>query len=336
MSNVLKKGIDISTWQGDVNFSKIKTAGVDYVIIRAGYSQNIDKWFESNYKKAKSAGVPIGAYWYSEALTEAAVKAEAQACIKALTGKTFEYPIYLDLEESKQFAKGKIFCSSIINAFCSALLTAGFYPGLYMSKSPLTSYVDDSTQVKYPVWVAQYNSSCTYNKGYGMWQYSSTGSVNGIIGNVDMDYCYVDYPAVIKNGGYNGYEKTTTPASGSTKSTTTPTSAKNTTPSSKVTTTSSGTAKKTIAEIAQEVIDGKWGDGTTRKAKLTAAGYEYAVVQAKVNEVLNSKSNIRTVDEIAKEVVVGKWGNGTTRKKKLEAAGYDYTEVQKAVNKLLS
>lgn len=318
MANALKKGIDISTWQGDVNFTKIKAAGIDYVIIRAGYSQNTDKWFESNYKKAKEAGVPIGAYWYSEALTETAVKAEAQACIKALTGKTFEYPIYLDVEEAKQFAKGKTFCSSIINAFCSALLTAGFYPGLYMSKSPLTSYVDDATQGKYPLWIAQYNKSCTYTKDYGMWQYSSTGSVNGISGNVDMDYCYADYPTIIKDGGYNGYKKTTNSSSGSTKTTTT-----------------SGTTKKTITEIAQEVIDGKWGNGTARKTKLTAAGYDYSAVQTKVNELLKSTSSTKTVEEIAKEVVAGKWGDGTARKTKLEAAGYDYAAVQKAVNKIL-
>jgi hypothetical protein len=156
-----------------------------------------------------------------------------------------------------------------------------------MSKSPLTSYVDDSTQAKYPVWVAQYNSKCTYTKDYGMWQYSSTGSVDGISGNVDMDYCYKDYPGIIKKNGYNGYKKSTT-------TTTTSSSTKTTT-------------KKTIAEIAQEVIAGKWGDGDTRKKKLTAAGYDYAAVQSKVNELLKSTSSAKTVEEIDKEVIAGKW-----------------------------
>lgn len=92
-------------------------------------------------------------------------------------------------------------------------------------------------------------------------------------------------------------------------------------------------AKKSVAEVAKEVLAGKWGNGTERKTKLTNAGYNYAEVQAAVDEL--SKPKKKTVEEIAKEVINGKWGNGAERKKKLKAAGYDYTAVQKAVNKLL-
>jgi phenylpyruvate tautomerase PptA (4-oxalocrotonate tautomerase family) len=98
------------------------------------------------------------------------------------------------------------------------------------------------------------------------------------------------------------------------------------------------TKKKTVTEIAQEVIAGKWGNGNTRKTKLTKAGYNYGEVQAKVNELLSKKTTTTTkksVTVIAKEVIQGKWGNGAERKKKLEQAGYNYTEVQKKVNQLL-
>lgn len=91
--------------------------------------------------------------------------------------------------------------------------------------------------------------------------------------------------------------------------------------------------KKTIAEIAAEVIAGKWGNGAERKTKLTAAGYNYAEAQAAVNELL--KPTKKTVEEIAKEVIAGKWGNGTDRKKRLQAAGYNYSAVQKVVNRLV-
>ena len=93
---------------------------------------------------------------------------------------------------------------------------------------------------------------------------------------------------------------------------------------------STSSLKKTVTEVAKEVIAGKWGNGDTRKKKLEAAGYDYDAVQKKVNEL--SKKSVTT---IAKEVIAGKWGNGDDRKKKLEAAGYDYDAVQKKVNELL-
>lgn len=92
---------------------------------------------------------------------------------------------------------------------------------------------------------------------------------------------------------------------------------------------------KSITEIAKEVISGKWGNGTERKNKLTKAGYDYAKVQAKVDELMGKTAKLKSVTEIAKEVVAGKWGNGTDRKNRLIKAGYNYDEVQKAVNKLL-
>lgn len=209
------KGIDVSKHQGNVNFEKVKASGIDFVIIRAGYGKDIsqkDKYFEQNYKSAKAAGLKVGAYWYSYADTVDEVKQEAKVCIQAIKGKTFEYPIYFDLEESSQFAKGKSFCDSLVKTFCNTLEEAGYWAGLYISRSPLQTHISSSVAKRYALWIAEYNDKCNYSGDYGMWQYSSKGKVSGISGNVDMDYCYVDYPAKIKAAGLNGYKKTTTAA----------------------------------------------------------------------------------------------------------------------------
>lgn len=124
-----------------------------------------------------------------------------------------------------------------------------------------------------------------------------------------MDYCYTDYPTIVKNGGYNGYKKATTSIATTVK-------------------------KKTVDELAKEVIAGKWSAGDERKQKLTAAGYDYSKIQARVNEVM-TKPTLKSVDEIAKEVIQGKWSNGDERKQKLTSAGYDYGKVQARVNELM-
>ena len=204
-------GIDVSQWQGgNIDFNKVKAAGINFVIIRAGYGRSTtqkDPYFETNYNKAKAAGLNVGAYWYSYAGSTADAKAEAAACIKVISGKTFEYPIFFDLEERKQFDKGKNFCSSLVTAFCSELEKAGYFTGLYISRSPLEQYITRDVSKKYTLWVAEYGGKLNYDCEYGIWQNSSTWRVNGVAGNVDHDYSYVDYPSIIKKGGYNGFKK---------------------------------------------------------------------------------------------------------------------------------
>ena len=312
------KGIDVSSWQGNIDFGKVKASGIDFVIIRAGFGREVsqkDNCFEQNYKNAKAAGLDVGAYWYSYADSAEDAVREAKACMEVIKGKKFEYPIFFDLEEQSQFAKGKNFCDSVIKAFCGELEKNGYLAGLYCSTYYLNNFVSNNVAGKYPLWVAQYNYRCTYTANkYGIWQYSSEGRVNGISGNVDMDYCYTDYPNTVKNGGYNGYKKTTAKKTTSTATTT--------------------AKKKTVDELAKEVIAGKWAAGDERKQKLTVAGYDYSKVQARVNELM-AKPALKSVDEIAKEVVQGKWGNGDERKAKLTSAGYDYGKVQARVNELM-
>ena len=251
------KGIDISTYQRNVDFKKLKSSGINFVIIRAGFGRDIsqkDSMFESHYKNAKAAGLKVGAYWYSYAVSSYDAKQEAKACLQAIKGKSFEYPIFFDLEEQSQFSKGRAFCDSLVKAFCTELEEASYWAGLYISCSPLQSYISQSVAKRYALWIAEYGSKCNYGGQYGIWQYTSKGKVSGINGNVDCDYCYIDYPKLIQAKGLNGLKKLP--------------------------------KKKSIDTMAREVIAGKWSNGDERKKRLTKDGYDYAKVQKRVNQLI--------------------------------------------------
>ena len=226
------KGIDVSMYQGNIDFAKVKNSGVDFVIIRCNNWDNNrncvvkDPYFERNYKNAKAAGLKVGAYYFTWQTTTAGAKQDAALCLGYIKGKQFDYPIYFDLEWQKAFAQGKTVCSEMVKTFCNTLEAAGYWAGLYISRSPLQQYISASVAKRYALWVAEYGSRCNYGGTYGMWQYSSTGRVSGISGNVDMDICYVDYPAKIKAAGLNGFKKqavspTSKPSASTTKKTVT-------------------------------------------------------------------------------------------------------------------
>lgn len=208
-----KNGIDVSEWQGDIDWTRVST---DFVIIRAGYGREYsqkDKKFEQNYSGAKSVGIPCGAYWYSYAKSEDEARSEAAVCIDVLRGKQFEYPIFYDVEEQSVFDLGREKVSRIILAFCNELENAGYFVGLYMSAYPLTHYTTEYVKYRYAVWVANWNvAKPDYSGQYGIWQKSSKGSVSGISGNVDLDECFINYPEIIKEAGDNGFPDTSKPA----------------------------------------------------------------------------------------------------------------------------
>lgn len=208
----MKKGIDVSLHQGIIDWDTVKKAEkIDFAILQAGYGRlasQKDPQFERNYSECKRLGIPCGCYWYSYAVTAEEAKLEAAACLEALIGKQFEYPIYYDVEEQKTLALGRDKVSAIIKAFCTELEKAGYFAGLYMSASHLNNLVSEDVKRRYVIWVAHYGvSKPSYTGAYGMWQKSSTGFVSGIAGNVDLDECYEDYPTIIKVAGLNGYKK---------------------------------------------------------------------------------------------------------------------------------
>lgn len=203
-------GIDVSKHNGAIDWQKVKASGIDFAIIRAGYGKSIaqkDKTFEANYAGCKANGIHCGAYWYSYAVTPAEAEAEARVFIQALAGKQFEFPVYFDIEENNALATGKKNVSAIIRAFCAVMEQAGYWVGVYASRAHIQSYIDDNTQKRYSLWVAEWGNALHYSGDAGIWQFSENGKVDGINGNVDLDECNVDYPTAIKAAGKNGYTK---------------------------------------------------------------------------------------------------------------------------------
>lgn len=198
------KGIDLSHHNGEVDFSKLKSQGIDFVILRAGYgryTKQKDSRFEENYLEAKKNGLHVGAYWYSYAKDAVEALAEAKTCEQVLYGKQFDLPIFIDIEEKISQSKAV----DIADAFCSYMKSKGFYPGVYASKSYLETYMQGVSQ-RYPVWVAQWASKCNYNGCYCIWQNSDKGRLDGINGYVDTDVLLEDdLPMYIINNAFNGY-----------------------------------------------------------------------------------------------------------------------------------
>ena len=204
-------GIDVSKWQGRIDWQRVKNAGVQFALLRAGYGDSlsypyqIDETFEFNYTECKRVGMPVGAYWYSYATTEEMARQEAKSCIAALRGKQFEYPIYYDVEEMRIFQTGRT--NEMIKAFCDEMEKAGYWVGIYIYRAAVQSYLNERTRTRYAMAIAEYGPKLNYSGPYGIWQNSSTWRVDGISGNVDHDWCYVDYPKLIKEKGKNGYPK---------------------------------------------------------------------------------------------------------------------------------
>lgn len=209
-------GIDISHHQGKVDFEKVKEAGIKFVILKAGGSeynkstkQGKDNKFEDYYRDAKRAMLPVGAYYYAGNGfvhgASAGIK-DAGHFIRLLEGKKFEYPVFIDVEQPIfNLHKDKVTEATI--AFCTELEQAGYYVGIYASDlSGFKSKLHDEKLQHFDHWVARYNSTGpSYVKKYGIWQFSSTGRINGIKGNVDMDYAYKNYELAIKKAHLNGY-----------------------------------------------------------------------------------------------------------------------------------
>ncbi|HHV11164.1 MAG TPA: hypothetical protein GXX75_12885 [Clostridiales bacterium] len=200
------KGIDVSKWQGNIDWSKVKNDGVEFAMIRSSYGSNsLDPKFETNYQGAKDNGIAVGVYHYSYATTVAKAKTEVDFLIKTLEGKQFEYPICLDLEDKAQMSLDKKTIANIALVYFDALEEAGYYPMLYSSKGWFTGKLYDASLDVFDRWVAQWSDVLTYTGELGMWQYSAKGSVSGISGDVDLDISYIDYESRIRWLGLNGY-----------------------------------------------------------------------------------------------------------------------------------
>ena len=204
------KGIDVSKWQGRINWNLVKASGVEFAMIRStfGWTQgNKDILFETNYENAKKLGIHVGAYHYSYARTPEEAVMEAEYCHSVLKDKIFEYPIAYDMEESGIAALGKAKISQIAKAFCEKMESYGYYVCIYANKHWLENYFTNEILENYDIWLAQWTERPTFNKPYGLWQKSAKGQIDGINGYVDIDEAYKHYPSIMKLNGLNGFPK---------------------------------------------------------------------------------------------------------------------------------
>ncbi|MBR3898432.1 MAG: hypothetical protein IKJ43_04045 [Bacilli bacterium] len=187
------KGIDVSKYQGDIDFSKV-SKNVDFVIIRIGYGMyesQKDPKFEANYEGFRNLNVPVGVYHYSYARSIDEAKREADVVIKWLNGRNLNLPVYFDIEDKSQVNLGKNVLTSMCEAFCNKIEKAGYWAGIYANKYFYTTYLDYKKLCeRYTIWVAQWSDVNTFDGKYDMWQYTSSGRISGINGNVDMNKLY--------------------------------------------------------------------------------------------------------------------------------------------------
>ena len=222
------KGVDISKHQTSADFAKVKAAGFEFAILRCGYRgwgsgtvEQDERWLQ-HVQNAIANKMPYGVYFFSQAITEQEAIEEAQFCLKMVKAQKVQplYPIYIDTEWANTSHTGradglsKAQRTAVVIAFCKEIEKAGYYAGIYASTSWFRERLNDNQLTSYDKWIAQYALRCTYKGAYGMWQYGggtnylAPKKVDGISSaNCDQNYCYKDYPTIIKNNGLNGYNK---------------------------------------------------------------------------------------------------------------------------------
>ena len=184
-------GIDVSKYQGAINWSAVAASGVTFTFIKAGSTNSgVDPYFTTNIAGAQAAGIRTGVYIYSYATSVAAAQAEAKLVLQWVANANVNYPIALDIEDSVQKGLDANTVTAMCNAFGDVIAAAGYTPIIYTYTNFYKSHI--TSALKYPKWIAQYGDSCD-TPGYSIWQYSSSGSVAGISGRVDMNIDVVDW-----------------------------------------------------------------------------------------------------------------------------------------------
>ena len=209
---VLAHGIDISNWNGVINWQEIKSAGIDFVIIKAGSSNGKDPTFERNYEGAKAAGLDVGCYFYTYAINVDEISSDADSFMNMISGKKFEYPIYLDIEDPSQEELDESLLTEMCVTFIEKLQLNGYFGAIYSNNNWLVNLLHTQTITTYfDVWLARWTLSGEANWGssfgtkMGLWQYSATGKIGSHSCDFDMNVAFKDYPSLIKKWGYNGY-----------------------------------------------------------------------------------------------------------------------------------
>ena len=207
------KGIDVSKWQGTIDWQRVKNAGTDFAIIREGYGKKsptqIDKMFKENIEQAKNVGINTGVYHYSYADSIEDAINEAQFCLENIQGYQLEYPVCFDVEDKEMLKLSTRQRTDICRAFCEEIEKNGYYAMIYCNLNWLENYLyKDELLSKWDLWLAQWGvNGSSYT--CGIWQYSESGKIDGINGNVDLNISYKNYPEIMKSKGLNGFKSGT-------------------------------------------------------------------------------------------------------------------------------
>ncbi len=204
------KGLDVSKFQGEVDWERVKAAGYRFAMLRAGYGFNtVDPQFRRNASECNRIGLPIGAYWFCYAVSPSSAVQEADGCLDTIADYKLEYPVCYDIEQaSVDYASGEgvtitpELAKQLVKSFCDRIEAKGYFAMFYSNKNFLDQYLGSDIAKRYALWYARYADTFD-GTDCAMWQYTSQGSVPGISGNVDLNLSYVDFPSVIRSAGLN-------------------------------------------------------------------------------------------------------------------------------------
>ncbi|MBQ9121915.1 MAG: glycoside hydrolase family 25 protein [Lachnospiraceae bacterium] len=196
-------GIDVSKWQKEIAWDKVKEDGIDFVIIRCGYRGSVsgclveDPYFEQNIKGAIAAGLKVGVYFFTQAVNEVEAVEEASMVVSLIRDYELDYPVFIDTESAggngRADALDEETRTAVCEAFCATVRNAGYQSGVYASRNWYNTRVDVEKLERYVIWLAEYRKVPLYQGYYHMWQYTSKGKVDGIEGNVDLNISYLGY-----------------------------------------------------------------------------------------------------------------------------------------------
>lgn len=197
-------GIDVSQWQGHIDWEDVSKDNIDFAMIRSSYgSSGIDNQFVNNITNIAKTNIHPGAYHYTYALSKSSANIEANHFLNVISPYKFTYPVTLDIEDDSLYPLGAQTVTDIALEFCSVVEKAGYYVNIYSSLNFINNYLDISRLSQFDLWLAQWASKPTYSGDFGLWQYSSTGSVKGVSGNIDLNKSFKDYPSIITGLGLN-------------------------------------------------------------------------------------------------------------------------------------
>lgn len=205
-----QKGLDVSEFQGTIDWTQVQSAGYQFALLRAGYGfGTVDRQFHRNAAECNRLGIPVGAYWFCYAISPETARQEADGCLDAISSHRFDYPICYDIEQAtlNYAAQNGVtitpqLAAQIVTAFCNRLEEHGYFAMYYSNRNFLTQYLPSDFSDRYALWYAYYNEQFD-GTSCGIWQYTNEGTIPGISGNVDLDAGFIDYPTIIRTAGLN-------------------------------------------------------------------------------------------------------------------------------------